>query len=172
MLQATYNSLSRLHKRFGAREFGKLAQKFLAIGYHHAGLPHVVERGVQGVDVDAADGTTKYATEVKTTLGDAVVFQLKDANGLCARQADGYEPLLGVLRLSPLSDWLLVDAAQLEVGRLPLDRLRPYRRHQLEERIRPQFAIVVEEHAEGTMTGAQAYLDGVLRRLGIEQRDE
>src|SRR5438105_6644231 len=110
MRQATYDCLCRLHERYGPREFGKLCQKFLAISYRLAGFCHVTERGVQGVDVDAADGPVKYATEVKTTLVGAVVFQSKDATGLAARQADGYQPLLGVLRLSPLSDWLLADA--------------------------------------------------------------
>jgi hypothetical protein len=171
MRRATYEWLNLLYDRYGPREFGKLCQKLLAISYWSAGFIHVVERGVQGVDVDAAGGQTRFSTEVKTTVNGAIVFQTKDVTGLNARRADGYLPLLGVLRLSPLSDWLLVDAEQLTPGCLPLDKLRPYRLHDLEAQLRPLFATVVEKHAEMALASAQAYLDGVLRQLGIEQRN-
>lgn len=169
MRRATYDSLMILHQCYGPREFGKLCQKLFALSYRRAGFVHVIERGVQGVDVDAADGQRKFATEVKTTLGTAIVFQAKDVAGLVARQNDGYLPLLGVLRLSPLSDWLLADAAHLEAGRLSLDMLRPYRCHELEGHLRQHFDAVVEEHGEAAFAGAQAYLDEALRKHGIEQ---
>ena len=121
--------------------------------------------------MDAAGGLAKFATEVKTTINGAIVFQAKDVAGLAGRSADGYLWLLGVLRLSPLSDWLLADAEHFEPGRRSLDKLRPYRRHDLENHLRPLFAAVVEEHAEAALAGAQTYLDGVLRQLGIEQRE-
>ncbi len=171
MRRATYEWLSLLYDRHGPREFGKLCQKLLAIAYRRGGFVHVVERGVQGVDVDAAEGQTKYSTEVKTTVSETIVFQAKDVVGLAGRQADGYLPLLGVLRLSPLSDWFLVDAEHLQPGRLPLEKLRPYRRHDLENHIRPLFATAVEEHAGTALAGAQAYLDRVLRQLGIAQQE-
>src|SRR5438045_3044497 len=117
MRRATYEWLSLLYDRHGPREFGKLCQKLLAIAYRHAGFVHVIERGVQGVDVDAAEGQTKYSTEVKTTVNGVIIFQAKDVAGLAGRRADGYLPLLGVLRLSPLSDWLLADAEHLQAGR-------------------------------------------------------
>jgi hypothetical protein len=171
MQRATYEYLKELYDRYDGREFGKLCQKFLAITYRRAGFGHVVERGVQGVDVDAAAGQAKYSTEVKTTINHAIVFQDKDVAGLRARKCDGYHPLLAALRLSPLSDWLLVDAEHLEAGVFSLDQLRPYRRRDLEDAIRPLFAVVVDEHAEATLAGAQEYLDGVLGRLGVEQRE-
>jgi hypothetical protein len=170
MRRATYEWLNLLYDRYGPREFGKLCQKLLAISYRRAGFIHVVERGVQGVDVDAAGGQARFATEVKTTINGAVVFQAKDAAGLNARRADGYLPLLGVLRLSPLSDWLLTDAEHLAPGRLAIDSLRPYRRHDLEGDLRPLFAEVVDQHAESALAGAQAYLDRILCQLGIDQR--
>ena len=50
-----------------------IAQKLLAIGFHLAGFDRVVERGVQGVDVDAVGNPgERYATEVKTTQKEAV----------------------------------------------------------------------------------------------------
>jgi hypothetical protein len=171
MQQATYVWLTRLYDRFGPREFGKLGQKLLAVTYRCAGFVHVVERGVQGVDVDAAGDYGKFSTEVKTTIAHAILFQPKDVDGLKARKCDGYHPLLAALRLSPLSDWLLADADQLNAGVYPLDRLRPYRRRDLEDRVRPIFAAAVSDHADRTLAGGQRYLDGALRLLGIEQRE-
>ncbi len=172
MRQAAYESMMRLHANYGPREFGKLCQKLLAITYRRAGFAHIVERGVQGVDVDAGDGQVKYTTEVKTTIKHAIMFEPKDVEGLKARKCDGYHPLLAALRLSPLEDWLLADADHLGPGLLSLERLRAYRRRDLEERLCPLFAIVLEEHGDGTLRGAQAYLDSVLRNAGIEQRDQ
>jgi hypothetical protein len=169
--QTTYESMQRLHAKYGPREFGKLCQKLLALSYRRAGFVHIVERGVQGVDVDAGDGQVKYATEVKTTINHAVQFQAKDVDGLRARKCDGYHPLLAALRLSPFSDWLVADADHLEPGLLPLDKLRAYRRRDLEARLCPLFVAVVDEHGEATLRGAQGYLDNVLRQVGIEQRE-
>ena len=151
------------------REFGKLCQKLLAIAYRVAGFGHVVERGVQGVDVDAAlDGRVKYATEVKTTVTNYVHFLPKDVEGLYARGADGCQPVLAVLRLAPLSEWYLVDARRLAARRLHIPSLRPSRLHDLEGRILPSFDEAVQEHADGALDSSQSYLDGVLQRLGVE----
>lgn len=164
----TYRWLCLLHERHGAREFGKIGQKLLAIAYRMAGFGRVIERGVQGVDVDAANGgPDRFSTEVKTTTGTTVLFQAKDAAGLAARRADGYQSLLGVLRLSPLSEWHLADAEHLQVGRLALESLRPYRRRDLEDRLRPCFVTALEEHFEEALVHAQSYLDRVLHDMGI-----
>jgi hypothetical protein len=171
MRRATYELLYLLYDRYGPLEFGKLCQKLFAITYWRAGFTHVIERGVQGVDVDAAGSHARYSTEVKTTINHAIVFKAKDVAGLEARKRDGYQPLLAALRLSPLSNWLVVDAEYLEAGLFPLDQLRPYRRHDLEDDLRPRFAAVVEEHAEATLAGAQGYLDRVVRGVGIQQRE-
>ena len=172
MRQASYEWLCQLHKKHGPREFGKLVQKMLAIAFRLAGYGNVTERGVQGVDIDAADGGLKYSTEVKTTLGEEVAFQTKDAEGLAARKKDGYQSVLGVLRLSPLSDWLLVDAQLINPGRLRLESLRPHRLRDLERQLGPHFDATVLEHSEAALTGAQFYLDKVLHRLGIIQQEE
>lgn len=146
-----------------------ICQKFVAIAYREAGFAHVVERGVQGVDVDAANGfCERYAIELKTTRKDSIQFKQKDVEGLMSRCEDGYLPLLGVLRLAPLSDWWLAVATGLRAGHLCVERLRPYRRKDLEEFIKPFLHSVIEEHFEETLYRSQAYLDEVLRRRGIE----
>jgi len=167
-----YWLLTDLHARHGRYEFGKIVQKLLAIGFRFAGFPHIVERGVQGVDVDAADDSIgRYSTEVKTTQKAAISFAVKDRKGLAARQQDGYQPVLAVLRLSPLSDLLLVHAAPLRCGRLQIASLGPFRINDLELRIQPCFARAVREHFEGALRESQFYLDRVLREYGIEVTD-
>jgi len=74
----------------------------------------------KGVDMDAAGGDAKYATEVKTTINGSIF----SAEGCCrpgCTPCRRYFPLLGVLRLSPLSDWLFAKAEYLEPGRLALE---------------------------------------------------
>jgi hypothetical protein len=167
-----YCSLQNLHAQHGPREFGKIVQKLLAITFQLAGFHRIVERGVQGVDVDAVGSSDeRYATEVKTTQKHAVRYANKDRIGLAARQQDGYQPLLAVLRLTPLSDLMLVHTASLRCGQLRKASLQPHRFHDLEGRLRPCFALAVRDHFEGAYTGSQYYLDGVLRKHGIEVRD-
>jgi hypothetical protein len=163
-----YECLTELRGRYGPREFGKICQKFLALAYRSGGCMHVVERGVQGVDVDAAWGQEKYSTEVKTTTTNCVAYQRKDADGLAARQRDGYRPLLAVLRLRLLSEWYLVDAKPIKPGLIEIDSLRPYRCRDLEHRLRSLFDAIVKQHFEGTLLGSQAYLDQVLREVGVQ----
>lgn len=168
MQTTTYLMLTRLHSCHGPREFGKICQKFLALAFREAGFPHVEERGVQGVDVDASNGSCeRYSIEVKTTTKGSVDFKRKDVDGLMSRRQDGYLPLLGVLRLSPLSDWLLAKVDQMSPGRLCVDSVLPYCRKDLEEVIRPRLDVVIEEHFEATLYRSQAHLDDVLRQKGV-----
>ena len=171
MSTATYRRLRMLHHHYGAREFGKICQKILAVTYRLAGFRHVVERGVQGVDVDAGDCRERYATEVKTTQKASVSFEQKDADGLSGRATDGYVPLLGVLRLASLSGWYLARAETLRPGVLLIESLRPYRYKDLERRLQPFFDEAVETHFEGTLIGSQSYLDRVLREAGVDVLD-
>lgn len=169
MKPAIYESLRRLHEQFGSKEFGKIAQKFVAIAYASAGYEHVIERAVQGVDVDAARSSgEKYATEVKTALNSRILYKEKDSTGLAARAKDGYEPVLACLWLSPLSQWIFAGAGALRVGFLNQDQVRPHRLKNLECEIVPYIDRAVAEHFQGAMEGAQGYLAEVLKTLGAE----
>jgi hypothetical protein len=169
-----YRLLKSLHGQHGAREFGKIGQKLLAIAYRSAGFSHIVERGVQGVDVDtAADLGEKYAIEVKTTRKNCVAFRTKDQAGLAARCRDGYQPLLAIFRLTPLSSWQFVYAENLRVGSVLIGSVPLENRHRgLEERIDPHFRNAVALHFQGAMSGSQFYLDGVLQQMGVEIFEE
>lgn len=167
MLTATFDRLHALRARHGPREFGKICQKLLALAFRAGGCGHVVERGVQGVDIDAAWAEEKYAAEVKTTSERRVLLGAKDVLGLANRRADGYRPLLAVLRLSTLSDWLFADATRLAAGYYDIELLRPRRQLALEQRLRPHFECMLERHFVGALRGAQTYLDGVLQERGV-----
>ena len=167
----TYECLKDLHDRHGPREFGKICQKFLAVAFLDLGFRHVVERGVQGVDLDvAADpdcpGGERYAIEVKTTVGKSVHFGEKDVDGLKSRGRDGYRPVLAALQVAPLSRWHLARAESLKAGDYPLDSLRPYGLKELTERIEPLFAQAVAQYYPGACERGQEYLDEVLRGKG------
>jgi len=169
----TYELLEDLHGKFGAQEFGKICQKLLAIAFQKAGYKHIVERGVQGVDIDAAkNNEEKYAIEVKTTTKDTVKFGIKDKESLQERAKDGYKPILAILHLAILSEWYFVKADKIKPKtNLSIVLLRPYRLRDLEESISPFFNEAVEEHFEGTKMMGQEYLNSVLKRKGIEIED-
>lgn len=164
-----YENLFKLHKKYGPQEFGKLCQKFLAIGFRMAGYNHIVERGVQGVDVDVAgESGQKYTIEVKTTTTRHINFGEKDVDGLLNRKKDGYLPVLAVLRLDRFSTWIFAKADTIKSGSLFISTLRPYRLGELEDSICPFFDEAVNQHFRGAMLEAQKYLDNVLRQKGIE----
>ena len=169
MKSEVFERVMKLEDRHGPREHGKVCQKLLALAFRRAGYLHIVERGVQGVDVDAAtpDGK-RYAVEVKTVRSAHVTFGRKDAEGLCRRQTDGYTPLLAVLRLEPFSSWYFVKAGGLAPGRHLLESLRARRLRSLESLVEPLFDEVLLEHFEGALGGGQGYMDSVLRGSGVD----
>jgi hypothetical protein len=163
----TYKNLMTLHGCFGDREFGKVCQKLLALAYCEAGFA-VVERGVQGVDIDAVRGGERYTTEIKTTTKTEVTFATKDQRSLDDRRRDGYQPILGVLRLAPLADWFLVNSSALEPSVYLIDSLRPYRLLGLEDELRPHFDAVVEHRFQQTLCNGQKFLDSCLRGIAAD----
>ncbi|MBY0528466.1 MAG: hypothetical protein K2R98_34060 [Gemmataceae bacterium] len=167
MKTTTYECLTRLHTRHGPRIFGKICQKFVALAFRAGGSSHVVERGVQGVDVDAIWGTERYALEIRTTRTNSVPFLSKDVDGLASRRQDGYRPMLGALQLRVLARWYFANAAFLRPGPLTFDAMRPIRHRELEGRVQPLFDTVVERYFEETLAGSQAYLDHLLRQHGV-----
>ena len=172
MNSTTFNKLQDIYKRYGPREFGKISQKLIAIAFRSGGYGHVVERGVQGVDVDAAqDGGEKYSLEVKTTVRDSIIFGRKDEEGLSSRAKDGYRPLLAVLQVGPLSEWYFVESHRARVGTLLVESLRPHRQRGLEQIISPLFEHAVTKHHAGIMTAGQEYLDKVLKDSGVKLED-
>lgn len=164
----TYENIKKLHDKYGSKQFGKICQKMLAIAFKTGGFEHVVEREVQGVDIDAAgEGRGRYTIEVKTSAGKAVPLEQKDVECLKDRQRDGYQRVLAALQISRFGDWIFARADTLEAGDHEFSKLRAYRIRDLEALIGPLFEQVVEEHAQGALKGAQSYLNRVLGEKGV-----
>lgn len=159
----TFERLLQLRERYRL-EFGKLCQKLLALAFREAGYGIMVERGVQGVDIDVAGEHERYSIEVKTTDGEAVAFERKDANGLATRRQDGYQSVLAILQIKLFADWMFVNADRLTPKQWPVEGLRARRLRDLEQRVTPRFDDVVATHAVGALDGGQTYLDTVIRR--------
>jgi Holliday junction resolvase len=167
----TYERLKKLYDEYGPQEFGKLCQKFLALAFQAAGYTHIIERGVQGVDIDAANAKgEKYAVEVKTTATKTVVFDEKDVTGLEKRKEDGYQPVVAVLRLDRFSNWLFAKADAIKAGTIIIDSLRSYRHRELESCVCPVFEKAVKDNFKGALEEGQMFLDKVLRQKGAEVR--
>ena len=161
----TFQRLQQIKDKFGPGIFGKIAQKLLALAFYEAGYDHIVERGVQGVDIDVANNDAiRYAVEVKTTEGGSVPISEENINALKDRAKDGYAPVLAVLRMKMFEDWLFaaVPMKWLRPGSIVLSRLRSYRLVSLETSICPKFEEVVNAHWSNVLARGENYLIQVL----------
>lgn len=167
----TLSRLRELRERYGVGVFGKIAQKLLALSFRRMGFTHVVERSVEGVDIDIArDAEDKYALEVKTTEGLSISLDDGNVRALRDRDKDGYSPVIAALRLAVFEKWIVaqVPLPELRPGRILVDSLRAYRMKDLEGALEPAFEDVVEEHFQGTLDGGLQYLSEQLAKGGIE----
>lgn len=169
----TLNLLRRLRDKFGAGYFGKVAQKLLALSFRELGFTHIVERSVEGVDIDILGEMGKFALEVKTTEESSISLSSENVKGLQERVKDGYVPIIAALRLAHLERWICarVPLDELSSGQKSVYRLRAYRVHDIETLLTPAFEQVVKEHFPGTLKGGQQYLNEQLRKTGIDVRE-
>jgi hypothetical protein len=170
----TLNRLRELRETYSIGVFGKIAQKLLALALRRMEFTHVVERGVEGVDIDIARGDRdKYALEVKTTEGRSFVLSESNVSALGDRAKDGYRPVIAALRLAVFERWILAEVPldELCAGTILVEALRAYRMKSCEASLAPVFQHVVETHLSGTIKGGLQYLTEQLAREGVEVRD-
>jgi len=167
MRSGTFDCLRQLRAKYGPGVYGKIAQKLLALAFYEAGFRHVVERGVQGVDIDVASSAEeKYALEVKTTDGESITISNENIEALRERAKDGYVPLIAALRMQLFEDWMFgkIPLGQLRAGSLPLRRLRAYRLRALETLVCPAFEAVVKQHFTAVLSGGEHCLSDLLEQ--------
>jgi hypothetical protein len=160
-----------LHSKYGPGIFGKIAQKLLALSFHASGYNHIVERSVEGVDIDVSNGESeKMAIEVKTTEGYSFPLSQSNIDALRMREVDQYRAIIAAIRLAPLEKWIIsnVNSNLLKPGQIPIESLRPNRLNSLGEQINSAFDKVVEEHYSETLSRGLAYLTERLRDIGIK----
>lgn len=161
----TFECLEKIRNKFGPGIFGKIVQKLLALTFCDAGFLYMVERGVQGVDIDVTspDGM-RYAVEVKTTDADRITISQDNIEALKDRTHDGYIPLIAALRMQPFEDWILasIPIARLQRGTHLLSRLRAYRVKDIESLICPAFEAATKKHSLGVLNRGEDYLREIL----------
>lgn len=176
----TLKLLQELQKKFGVRSspsgpFGKIVQKLLALSFHGIGFTNIVERGVQGVDIDIT-GTSnqKFAFEVKTTEKLSISLSSDNVDALRDRTKDSYSPVIAVLRLSPLEDWIFakIPIDEVPIGAVLIESLRRYRMKDLESQLSTIFDNVVQKHFDGTLKRGEQYLKEQLKQVGISAKED
>ena len=175
----TLELLQRLQRKFGIKgtpsgSFGKIVQKLLALSFHEMGFTNIVERGVQGVDIDITSASNqKFAIEVKTTEKLLILLTIDNIHALRDRTHDGYQPVIAVLRLAPLENWILAEITIDEIpkGNMLIESLRRYRMKDLESQLCPKFDIVVRKHFKSVWNKGEQYLKEYLRKVGIMAKD-
>jgi hypothetical protein len=166
MKHEVYRRLSELSEA-SDKEYGKLVQKLLAIAFCKAGAIRLIERSIQGIDLEITlPDERQIAVEVKTAQDQTVKFGKKDLDGLASQIEAGLEPYFAVLGSDLLDEWIL---ARYHVGEIRpnqqyrLTQLRAYRDTELENQIREHFEEAVVEYTNLPETNRQGALDEILR---------
>lgn len=163
----TAEKLGEIYRRHEG-EFGKVAQKLLALTFVELGFRLAEERAVQGVDIDiqGANGE-KLSFEVKTSQGSQVTVGEKDVRGLeSRREADGYETFFAFLfRPHYLAEgWIIVPASKLKKGSHHAMRLATMDDGSLSCEVNARFPRVVERVYEDLMSCDKGRALGMMRR--------
>lgn len=167
--------LRQLQQSSISSEFGKICQSLVALTLRENGFGHVVNRLVEGVDIDASGELGQFAIEVKTTETREVLIGDKDVKGWRERSRDHYAPVLAALRVSLLSEWTLCDATDLPKGAHRIQRLRLHEVEALTEVANSRFDAVVNKHVPILLNLTQRspleYLKALLRKAGVDAQD-
>ncbi len=164
MRLAAWRMLNTIRRTQG-REYGKLAQKLLALAFLDAGADRATDRAIQGIDLEIVLGDRRLALEVKTCEGDRVVVGPKDVDGLDARREEGFETYLAVLGGRRTDSWLLlpVPGTDLKLGSpMEIALLRPFADASLGDLVRGPFEEVLDRHGPVAAADGQAGLNRIL----------
>ncbi len=162
-----FETLRRIRGKHGPREFGKIAQKLLAIAFSRLYF-EVKERSIQDVDIEAVKDDLKYWLEVKTTDKDEVVIEEKDVNGLRqCKLLHGGVTGYAVLKISLLSDWIIALSGNIKPGTIRIGRFSTRKILPLQDNINKLFPSIVKEFGDqilSTSKGtAQFVANGLLK---------
>ena len=106
MKQRVFNNLERISEQLD-KEYGKIVQKLLAIAFCSMGARRVIERAIQGIDLEVMLPDGRFiAIEVKTFQGSRFTLNEKDLEGLETQLNGGkdgaYLAVLGPRRIDEL----------------------------------------------------------------------
>lgn len=170
----TFEAKTLLEKirRAHPKEFGKVAQKLLALTFKEVGYEVVEERAVQGVDIDMIDKETgeRYSLEVKTSQKGEVILTRKDVESLERRRVDHYGTYYAVLCLPHcLSEgWIIFPSRGVKEGRHSAMRMAVRDDGSLSRKANAAFPAVLKEVGEPLLSCRRGYAMHMLRdRYGI-----
>lgn len=164
-----FETLRQIRNKHGPGEFGKIAQKLLAIAFCRLCF-EVKERSVQDVDIEAVQNDLKYWLEVKTTDKDEVIIEEKDANGLsqCELLHGGLAGY-AILKISLLSDWIIALSGNIRPGAVRVGRFSSRRILPLEDDINKVFPPIVKEFGNQILSAGKGKAQFVTSRLLKEE---
>jgi Holliday junction resolvase len=172
---AAYLLLRQLQQSSISSDFGKICQSLLGLTLRENGFNHVVNRLVEGVDIDASGDLGQFAIEVKTTENREVLIGEKDVKGWKERSRDHYAPVLAALRISLLSEWTLCDATDLPKGTHRIQRLRLHEVVPLTKIVTSGFDAIVQKQVPTLLSLTQRspldYLKTLLRKAGVDPQE-
>ena len=167
--------LRQLQQSSFGSDFGKICQSLVALTLRENGFEHVVNRLVEGVDIDASGDLGRFAIEVKTTEGHEVLIGEKDVKGWKERSRDRYAPVLAALRISLLSEWTLCDATALPKGTHRIQRLRLHEVAILTKIVTSHFDAIAQKHVPSLLSithrSPLGHLKALLMKAGVESQD-
>lgn len=169
----TYDMLKRISEKHGPQEFGGICQDLLALSFFEItdALSKLEVKDVEGVDIVLDSNLGKYVIEVKTTTKDTVNFEQKDHKWLKSYEEKKYTPILAVLKLALLSEWIFHDPKRLTPkSNLSVNRLYTADEFKkLAEDVNKKFESLVEEHYERILSEGRIYLIDELKLKGIKK---
>jgi Holliday junction resolvase len=172
---AAFLLLRQLQQSPIGSDFGKICQSLLALTLRENGFNHVVNRLVEGVDIDASGDSGQFAIEVKTTESREVLIGEKDVKGWKERSRDHYAPVLAALRISLLSERTLCDATDLEKGTYRIQRLRLHEIPPLTKLVTSNFDAAVQKHVPSLLSLTDRspldHLKALLRKAGVDAQE-
>lgn len=164
-----FEILRRTRDKHGPGEFGKIAQKLLAIVFCRLSF-EVKERSVQDVDIEAVKDDLKYWLEVKTTDKDEVIIGEKDVNGLnqCELLHGGVTGY-AVLKISLLANWIISSSRNIKPGAVRIGRFSVRRILPLQDNINKVFPSIVKEFGNQILSATKGQAQFVADRLLKEE---
>lgn len=112
----SYSRLTKLYKKHGPHEFGRICQALLEISFREIKFK-TRGRAVERPDISAERYKEHYAVEVKVPVGNEISITKRDLDGLYEFASSNVTPVVAVLLVEPDSKWIISKARNLKPGK-------------------------------------------------------
>ena len=163
--------LDKLHAKYQATVFGKIAQSLLAVTMSNLGWQEIRNHLSEDADIDVLGPQNRRLTfEVKTSKEPSIFVQPKDIACLNQRRVDGYEGFFAAMRVCAMARWVVVPSSSeiVRPGNLPFTIMELKDDRTMSESLNTQFNDVVKRFYETIDHLGLKGLLALMSRLGIE----